>query len=150
MALFTLVEVTLAMAVPFLAIAGYHALLDSRAGRFVDEPGIGEPGWRAVVEPSPVVAVVETADGAITGVALLAGHTEQNVGGAVILVPGTLRLGDATLDQLGPEAAVAELSAALRLQVSATEIMAEEDWAAFLGEQSYRVSNPDPGGGRCR
>jgi len=30
------------MSVPFLAIAGYHALLDSRAGRFVEQPGEGD------------------------------------------------------------------------------------------------------------
>lgn len=132
------------MSVPFLAIAGYHALLDSRAGRFVEEPDEGEPGWRALVDPSPLSVVVEMESDRITGLALLAGHTDKGLGGTVVLVPGTLQIDGETLDSHEPSQAVAELSGALRLRVNSIEVMTSERWSALLGDTSYTVSNPDP------
>lgn len=132
------------MSVPFLAIAGYHALLESRAGRFIEEPGEGDPGWRALVDPSPLAAVVEMESDRITGLALLAGTNDENTGGTVILVPGTMHINGASLASHDPVDAVAELSGALRLRVTSIEVMTAERWAAFLGDTTFEVSNPDP------
>jgi hypothetical protein len=144
MALFAGVELVLAMSVPFLAIGGYHALLDSRAGRFIEEPEEGDPGWRALVDPSPLVAVVEIDREQITGIALLAGTVDDATGGTVILVPGTLQIDGQGLADREPADAVAALSGALRLRVTAIEEMTSERWQVALGDKAYEVDNPDP------
>ena len=144
LALFAVAELTLAMSVPFLVIAGYHALLDSRAGTFIEQPREGDPGWRAVVDPSPLVAVVETESDRITGLALLAGNADEVSGGTVILVPGTLLIDGATLASRQPAQAVAALSTTLRLRITAVEVMTADRWATVLGDTTYEVSNPDP------
>lgn len=143
-ALFVVAELTLAMSVPFLTIAGYHALLESRAGRFVEEPGEGDPGWRALVDPSPLSVVVEMESDRITGLALLAGNTDQRSGGSAVLVPGTMEIDGEPLDSYEPTEAVAELSGALRLRVNSIEVMTSDRWATLLGDMTYEVSNPDP------
>ncbi|MCP3991772.1 MAG: hypothetical protein GY724_22050 [Actinomycetia bacterium] len=144
MALFVGAELVLAMSVPFLAIGGYHALLNSRAGRFVEQPGEGDPGWRALVDPSPLVAVVEIEGEQITGIALLAGTVDEAAGGTVILVPANLQVDDAALADREPAEAVAALSGALRLRITAIEQMTRERWQTLLGDKAYQVSNPDP------
>ena len=144
MALFVVIELVLALSVPFLAIGAYHTLLNSRAGRFVEEPGESDPGWRAIVDPSPVTAVVEMNSGRITGLALLTGTVEETVGGTVILVPGTLRIDGERLNARQPADAVVALSGALRLRVTSIEQMDSERWQTFLGDKVYEVSNPDP------
>jgi hypothetical protein len=130
--LFVAVELVLTLAVPFLAIAGYHALLDSHAGRFEESPDEHEPGWRAVVDPTPVTAVAELTGGRLTGVAIVAGHAEASgdaaAGATVILVPGELVVdGQALAVRTVPDA-VAVLGAALRLRISATESVDVQRW----------------------
>ena len=144
MALFVGAELILAMSVPFLAIGGYHALLNSQAGRFVEQPGEGDPGWRALVDPSPLAAVVEIEQERITGIALLAGTIDESAGGTVILVPGTLTIDGLPLAEREPADAVAALSGALRLRVTTIEPMDGSRWAGLLGDKQYEVSNPDP------
>ena len=150
MTLFIGAELVLAMAIPFLAIAGYHALLDSRAGYFVEEPSESDPGWRALVEPTPVVAVVEMERERLTGIALLVARSDAgrddvagtdtgdegdasqggaSQGGTVILVPGTLWIDGAPLDGRTPDEAVTALGQALRLGVSGTVVVDEERWS---------------------
>ncbi|MEM7340783.1 MAG: LytR C-terminal domain-containing protein [Actinomycetota bacterium] len=142
--LFTLVELVLVLAVPFLAIAGYHALLESRDGRFVDEPTAADPGWRALVDPSPVTAVVETDRGRLTGITLLAAHVEPGTAGTAVLVPGTLQIDGVGLDEREPLDAIVALQSELRLRISALEIMDGTRWAAALGGRTYTLDNPDP------
>ncbi len=144
MALFVTAELILAMAIPFLAIAGYHTLLDSRAGRFVEEPTEDEPGWRALVDPSPLTAVVEQENGRTTGLVLLAGHLEESPGGAVVVVPGTLQVDGLALVDRTPDDAVAALSKLLRLRIDTVELVDEGRWANVLDDTSYVLANPDP------
>lgn len=144
MALFVAAELTLAMAIPFLAIAGYHTLLDSRAGRFVEEPTEAEPGWRALVDPTPLTAVVEQENGITTGLVLLAGNRDDAHGGTVIVVPGTLQVDGIPLVAFAPDDAVAELSRLLRLRIGAVEVVDHQGWAELLGDTSYVLANPDP------
>ncbi|MEL6985529.1 MAG: hypothetical protein AAFO29_24065, partial [Actinomycetota bacterium] len=47
--LFAMAELLLALAIPFVLIRGYHTLLDSQAGTFVEEPTRSDPGWTALV-----------------------------------------------------------------------------------------------------
>lgn len=143
MALFVAAELLLAMAIPFLAIAGYHTLLDSRAGRFVEEPSPSDPGWRAIVDPSPVHAVVEVEQNRLTGVVLLAGHDEQFPGTA-ILVPGTLHLDGAPLSARPPAEAVQLLGSALRLRIPSFDVLDEWRWPRVLADKTYDLENPDP------
>ncbi len=144
LAAFVLAELVLAMAIPFLGIAGYHALLDSRAGHFIEEPTAEDPGWRAVVDPSPVTALVERHDGETTGIVLVAGHPDGAVGGAAILVPATLQIDGVGLDTLPPADAVAALASALRLRIGSVEVLDDDRWSELLGDATYEVSNPDP------
>lgn len=163
LAVFALAELSLAMAIPFIAIAGYHALLGSRAGTFIEEPEEDEPGWRALVDPSPITAVVETESGVLTGIALLTGPAEQpslaagqlvegelaaaggpDGGGAVVVVPGTLVVDGSALASRAPDDAVAALATMLRLQIETIEVIDEQRWIRLLGESSYQLANPDP------
>jgi len=144
MALFVAAELTLAMAIPFLAIAGYHTLLDSRAGRFVEEPTENEPGWRALVDPTPVTAVVEQEAGITTGIVVLAGHLDDPPGGTVVVVPGTLQIDGVPLAAFAPDDAVAELSRVLRLRIGPVEVVDEDRWPDVLGDTRYLLANPDP------
>ncbi len=166
-ALFVLAELTLAMAIPFLAIAGYHALLGSQAGTFIEEPEEGEPGWRALVAPSPITAVVEIDADSLTGISLLVGPVDgpsivvsgesemelaaarfdagnADAGGTVIVVPGTLVVDGVPLAERSPEDAVASVETILRLKVDTIDIVDENRWSAILGDDTYTLSNPDP------
>jgi hypothetical protein len=143
-ALFAAVELVLALSIPFLAIAGYHSLLDSHAGRFVQEPTDRDPGWRAEVDPTPVTAVVEETEGRITGIALVASRPGATSGANVILVPGTLVVDGQPLDQRPAEGAVSALAATLRLRLGPIEVVNGVRWALVLGAGSYRLENPDP------
>ena len=166
-ALFVLAELTLVMAIPFLAIAGYHTLLGSQAGTFIEEPEEGDPGWRALVAPSPITAVVETEGGALTGLALLVGPVDgpsvvvtgdsevelaaarfdagvTEAGGTVIVVPGTLVVDDSPLAARSPDDAVAAVETMLRLEIDTVDVVDEGRWSSILGPTTYRLANPDP------
>jgi hypothetical protein len=142
--LFAMAEIVLALAIPFVLIRGYHALLDSRTGTFVEEPTRADPGWAALVDPTEVIGVVEVDRGVVTGVTLLVHNPGQSSVGSAILVPGTLDLDGVGLDERTPADAVAAVSAALRLGVARVDVLDAEGWPAFLGETRYRLDNPDP------
>ena len=143
-ALFILLELGFLGAIPFLGYLGFQTLLETRTGTFVEELVPTDPGWQAIVDPSPVVGVVEMDQGRVTGVALIATPGETARGGAVMLFPGSLIVGEKSLESATPEDAIGALEAALRLRIPTTEILDEDRWAAVLGEKSYLVSNPDP------
>ncbi len=132
------------MSIPFLAIQGYHTLLESRAGRFVQEPTRAEPGWRAFVDPTPVIGIAEVDRGRVTGVALLIHHLEVRSAATVVLVPGSLELDGAMLADRPPADAVAAVGATLRLSVDRTEVMDDDGWQTLLGDQRYPLDSPDP------
>ncbi len=142
--LFAALELLLALAIPFILIHGYHTLLDSRTGTFVEDPTRADPGWAALVDPSIVVGVAEVDQGVVTGVSLVVHNPQLASAGAVVIVPGTLEIAGVTLDQLAPEDAVLAVSEAMRLGVGRIEVLDEAGWAAFLGSSSYVIDNPDP------
>lgn len=132
------------MAIPFVAIEGYHTLLDSRAGRFVEEPTRNEPGWRALVEATAVVGVAEVDRGRVTGVTLVIHHPEVRSAGTVILVPGSLEVEGIALADMEPAEAVAAIGRTARLAIERVEVMDEAAWTDTLGDASYSVDSPDP------
>lgn len=137
-------ELLLAMAIPFLAIQGYHTLLDSRAGNFVAEPTRADPGWRALVEPTPVTAVVEVDQGRVAGAALMIHHPEVSSAATVLLIPGSLEVDGVTLSSLAPEEVAPAIGAALRLGLSRVEVLDGSGWAEVLGATTLVLNNPDP------
>lgn len=141
--LFIAAEAVLILAIPFLAIKGYHTLLESRAGIVVDQPSSEDPGWTALVDPTPVYGVAEMADGQLTGLTLIVGSGPSTTG-SVILAPPTLEVDGSPVDQLGPDQAVVALARALRLDLTDITVLDESAWQQVLGSQSYLVNNPDP------
>ncbi len=132
------------MAIPFMAIQGYHTLLESRAGKFVEEPTRADPGWRAFVEPTPVVAVVEVDRSAVTGVALFVHHPEIRSAATVILVPGSLEVDGVLLSDRDPEAAAAAVGAQVGLALARVDVLDQAAWAEVLGPEVHLLDNPDP------
>lgn len=142
--LFTLAELTLALAIPFVLIRGYHTLLDSQAGTFIEEPTRTEPGWAALVDPTEVTGIAEVDRGVVTGVTLVVHNPEQASVGSVVLVPGTLELDGSLLAEREPGDAVLAVSEALRLGLARIEVLDQEGWAGFLGAARYELESPDP------
>lgn len=138
-------ELLLAMAIPFMIIEGYHTLLDSRAGKFVEEPTRLDPGWRALVDPTQVVGIAEVDQGVVTGVTLLINHVEVQSSGTAILVPGTLEVDGVTIsERTNPTDAVNAVGTALHLAISRIEILDDAGWTEVLGTTEYTLESPDP------
>lgn len=152
---FGVVLATLVGAIPALGYTGVQRLLRSRDGRITvrtDDPA--EPGYEALVEPTPTALVVQVdADGApqsLTVIALGAGDT----GGSVIFVPIDTRLEEPAflVDRLrlayqdgeyraGMDAVVGRL-----LGIGFTEVVEVDDarWAALVAPVApLAVENPD-------
>lgn len=142
---FVAVELALLLAVPLLGYFGVTALLSSTAGTFRSQPLPGEPGWRVLVDPSPVTAVAETIDGRITGVTLITRPGPEIDGGALMLIPGSVILDNGRpLAELPPEAALTQLSQDLRLGFTDTIVLDAATWTQVLGDGEWDLDNPDP------
>lgn len=141
--LFVLAEAVLVMAIPFLAVKGYHTLLESRAGIVVDQLSPADPGWTALVDPTPVYGVAEVLDGSVTGLTLVVGR-ETSTAGSVILAPASLSVVGGALDAGGAEQAVSDLARAMRLDTVDITVVDEAGWSDVLGDQVYVIDNPDP------
>ncbi len=142
--LFTIAEVSLFALVPFLAYLGFTTLLDTRTGTFVADPIEGEPGWRALVDPTPVTAVVEVENDRITGLTVITQPAGDGKGGAVVLVPGTLLVDGTPLTALDPQGAAQLLGNAMRLQIAEVLVLDEEGWFSVLDSTAYEIDVPDP------
>ncbi len=142
---FVAVELLLLLAVPVLGYFGAQALLSTTAGTFTAQPLPGEPGWRVLVDPSPVIAVAEVLDDRLTGVTLVAQPGEESPGGVLVMVPAELELADGRrLNELVATDALAALSAELRLGFSEVVVVSAGDWPSILGDAVYEIGNPDP------
>ena len=137
-------EILLALAIPFVMIQGYHTLLDSRAGTFIEEPTRADPGWTALVTPTEVIGVAEVDRGVVTGVTLVVHNPGTAAAGGVVLVPGTLELDGEPLTARAPGEAVLAVTEALRLGVTRIDVLDEQGWVDLLGDASYGLENPDP------
>lgn len=137
-------ELLLAMAIPFVAIEGYHTLLESRAGKFTAEPTRIDPGWRALVDPTSVTGIVEVDGETVTGITLLVHHPGLQSGGTAVLVPGSLEAGGATLSARAPAEAVEALSLLIDLSISRVDVLDSAAWSSVLGTETYLLDSPDP------
>lgn len=137
-------EIALLCAVPLLAYAGFRTLLDTRTGTFVEDPGPSDPGWQALVDPSPVIGVVEVVDGEVSGVTVVVSVGRTARGGTAVLVPAQLEVAGRPIGLLSPESAVEAVAATLRLRIPQMEIVDEQRWTSLLGDTSYLIDNPDP------
>ncbi len=152
--LFAAAELVLAMAIPFILIEGYHTLLESRSGTFVDEPTPADPGWTAAVSTTPILGVTEVVDGGVSGLALVipSGTTQASgddaTGGTVILIPGNLAVptpdGPVRLAELDPAPALRTLAQSVRVSLSSAEILTAKAWPHVLVDDVYNLENPDP------
>ncbi len=142
---FVAVEFLLFLAIPLLAYLGFRTLLDTRTGTFIEDPGPESPGWVALVDPSPVVGVVEMDGPEITGVAVVVGIGQTARGGAVVLIPAELESDSGqALHALSPEEAIDAVADTLELRIPEVETVDAERWTALLGETAYALNNPDP------
>lgn len=137
-------QVFLFVLIPILGYVGFSTLLDTRTGTFVVDPVEGEPGWRALVDPSPVTAVVEVENDRITGLLVISQPGADARGGALILVPGTLLVDGTPLTARDPDGAARSLAAALRLQMGSVVVMDSQAWQELLGDSTYEIDIPDP------
>ena len=141
---FVAAEILLFAMVPLFGYLGFTTLLETRTGTFVDDPVEGEPGWRALVDPSPVTALVEVENDRITGLAVVAQPGGGADGGHLILVPGTLLVDGTPLTARDPEGAARAIGSAMRLQIGKIVVLDEGAWQSLLGDTSYLIDVPDP------
>jgi hypothetical protein len=84
---FVVAIVLLSAAIPVLGYVGVAAILSSRGGRLVDTTvAPDEPGYEAIVEPTPLALVVQTDAGRLVSLTVLSLADPQG-GGAVLFVP---------------------------------------------------------------
>jgi LytR cell envelope-related transcriptional attenuator len=73
-----------------LALAGVSMVRNSTVGRYEQALGPEEPGYQALVVPTPTMALVHrAADGTLAGISLLALEPDDD-GGSVVVVPPSL------------------------------------------------------------
>ncbi len=141
---FIVLEVVLLGSIPLLAMLGFRGLLDSRAGQFTAEPGREDPGWLALVEPTPIRSIVDVDEGRVGGIVLVVPSGEALGGGTVILVSGATEVDGVPLDERGADDAVTALAAALRLAIDPPVLADVDGWAELLGDVEIELANPDP------
>lgn len=141
---FVVSEVLLLGAIPVLALLGFQQLLDSRAGEFAVAPGPNDPGWMAVIEPTPIGALVDVDEGRVAGVVLVSAAGDEAEGGTVILVSGSTEIEGRPLTSRTPEEAIEALELTLRLAIDPPVELDEAGWADLLGGQMVELANPDP------
>ncbi len=141
---FVSLELVLLCAIPVLAYAGFRTLLDTRTGTFVEDPGPSDPGWQALIDPSPVLGVVEVVGGEVSGITVVVSVGQTARGGTAVLVPAQLEVAGRPIGLLSPESAVEAVAATMRLRIPEIEVVDEERWESLLGETAYLVDNPDP------
>jgi hypothetical protein len=143
--IFALAEILLFLAIPLLGYLGFRTLLDTRTGTFIEDPGPESPGWVALVDPTPVVGVVEMDGPEITGIAVVISIGKTARGGAVVLIPAELEVAPGqTLQTLSPQAAVDAVAETLQLRIPVVETVDGDRWSMLLGQTAYALNNPDP------
>ena len=145
----------LAASIPVLGWFGARAILDSSDGEVVDpvlDPS--EPGYQALVSPSPTLLVLQTdGTGQLVGVVLLALSSEDGDGGSVMLVPpATIAdlpdLGpfpiDASFGFSGPDAARSTTEWALGIGIDEAVVVSDDEWAEVVASTGpLTLTNPD-------
>ena len=135
---------------------GTSAILTNTEGnlvRTVDDPG--EPGYEAIVEPTPVFVVATTTQDGDLGAALLMSLAGPASGGVIVLPPETLVEGDGNLDADGAtladrwesggvDAVRQAVSSVLNVGVEESRIIDSGQWEALLAPVgALDIDNPD-------
>jgi hypothetical protein len=85
--IFAVTVALLAVSIPVLGYIGAQALLDSRGGRLVQATlAPDEPGYEAIVEPTPTALVVQLDQGRLSSLTVLS-LTSPDGGGGVLFLP---------------------------------------------------------------
>jgi hypothetical protein len=139
-----------------LALLGIDTVRDSRAGKVVSTVNDPDaPGFEALLEPTPTLAVLHRDGDSLRSVAVLALHA-GDAGGSVVVVSPELR-SHAGSDALsfaavsgftgGPEAVMPSLQAAIRLGVSEVAVVDDARWAELVAPVApLAVENPSAAG----
>jgi hypothetical protein len=154
---FPAVLVVAVLAVPVLVWTGAQIVLGSSEGeivRAVTDPAL--PGWEAIVEPTPVLALASVdTDGTLDSVTVLS-LTGDNSGAVVNIPAGTTLgvpgIGSIPLGVIYAEAADspletlrASLEAMLGVGIPEIDLIEPEEWASLVGPVApLAINNPDP------
>lgn len=141
---FVVAEIVLLAAIPVLGFLGVRALLDTRSGAFVVDPGPEDPGWVAVVDPTPVTLLIDLDEGRVGGAVLLVAAGEAEAGGTVILISGATEIDGQAFADRTPLAAAAALEDVLRIEVGEPTLLDSSTWDALLAGVPVELANPDP------
>lgn len=151
---YALLLVALAGAIPALAVVGMRAVLDSRDGEVADpvlDPS--EPGYQAVVPPTPTLLVAHADGDGVAGLALLVLAGAERAGGTVVLLPedtqvdlegiGTLTIDDAA-SLSGVDSALGVTEQLLHLSIDDLVVLDAEGWRrAVEPVGGLTIENPD-------
>jgi LytR cell envelope-related transcriptional attenuator len=131
----------LTLAGVLLAAAGVSMVRNSTVGRYEQALGADEPGYQALVVPTPTLAVVQRApDGTLAGISLLALEPGDD-GGSVVVVPPSLvaapdRALTTTLADVyrsdGAAGATASLGGVLAVAMGEHVELDDADWARLV------------------
>ncbi|MGY6500345.1 MAG: LytR C-terminal domain-containing protein [Acidimicrobiales bacterium] len=159
LAIWSVLFVLAAVSIPVLGYIGVRSLLDSRDGEVinpVEDPT--QPGYQALVSPSPTLLVVHTGPaGELVGAAVLAlageGDDTTPAGGSVLLVPPPTvvdvpEIGPLTLGYVhafnGLDATVALTEIVLRMGIDDVVELRGDDWARLVEPLgALPITNPD-------
>ncbi|QGG95686.1 LCP family protein [Actinomarinicola tropica] len=147
--------VLLGLAVPVLGWIGVQVILDSSDGQVVDpQLDPNEPGFQALVAPSPTLLVLHVDDaGGLVGTTLLGLPSEDGDGGGVLLVPpatvgdvpdiGELPI-DAAYAYSGLDAARATAEWALGISIDDVVVLDPAEWSDVISSTGpLALTNPD-------
>lgn len=136
-----------------LTYVGVRTVRESRAGRSLSSAtDPSRPGYEALLEPTPTLAVLHSSGSTLLSVAVLS-LGSGDVGGSVLLVPPATRLTDDkdafTLAAVAafngsPEAAVLGLQDLLGTGVGEVVVVDDTRWGELVGPVApLRFDNPD-------
>ncbi len=144
MMIFAAVQLVLLAAIPVLSWVGANSVLQSRDGRFVEQPLPGEPGWIADVDPTPTALALVVENGVVVGAVAVAALGSDTSGGTMILLPPSTPVGGVRLGDLSPVRAGPELAAELGWTFGEIDVLDAVVWAQAMGSGTITLDNPDP------
>ena len=145
----------LALTIPLLGVIGVRTILESSDGEVVDpvlDPT--EPGYRALIQPSPTMLFVhEGEDGQMAGGALLSLAGTDGGGGSVVTFPPSILgdvpdIGELSVDAAygfsGADAALSTARWVLHLGIDDVVVMDDAQLAEmFAASGPLTIENPD-------
>ena len=155
LAIWSVLFVLASASVPVLGYLGVRTLLESRDGEVinpVEDPS--QPGYQALVSPSPTLLVAHTGpSGALVGAAVLALTGDETAGGSVLLVPPPTfvdvpDIGGLSLEYVhvfnGLDSTVTLTELVLRMGIDDVVELRTDDWTRLVEPLgTIGLTNPD-------